>query len=73
MSEDRLWRWTGSTWEPARSGSSGSGSSGSLGIMIGVLAGILVLMAAITVAVIYFAGPAISNVFSNLVTTPSSP
>jgi hypothetical protein len=41
--------------------------------MIGVLAGILVFMAAITVAVIYFVGPDISNVFSNLVTTPSSP
>ena len=73
ISEDRLWRWTGSTWEPARPGGSASTSGGTVWIVIGVLVGVVILVGAIAAAVLYFAGPDISNVFSNLVTTPSSP
>jgi hypothetical protein len=73
MSEDRLWRWTGSTWEPARPGSSGPGSGGTLWIVIAVLVGIVILAGVIAALILYFAGPQISNVFSNLVMSPSSP
>jgi hypothetical protein len=41
--------------------------------MIAVIAGIVILVAVAAFAVIYYAGPDVSNVFSNLVTGPSSP
>ena len=73
MSEDRLWRWTGSTWEPARPGGSASSSGGTLWVVIGAVVVVVILVGVIAAAVLYFAGPDISNVFSNLVTAPSSP
>jgi hypothetical protein len=73
MSEDRRWRWTGSTWEPARAGSSGSGFGGKLWIVIAVLVGIVIIVGVIAALILYFAGPQISNVFSNLVISPSNP
>ena len=73
MSEDRLWRWTGSTWEPAPPGDFASGSGGTLWIVIAVLVGIVILVGVIAAVLLYFAGPQIANVFSNLVATPRSP
>src|ERR1700676_4634392 len=76
MSEDRLWRWTGSTWEPARTSGSaapGSPSGGTFWIAVGGRVAIVILVGVLAAAILYFAGPQISNVFSNLVTTPSSP
>jgi hypothetical protein len=73
-SQDRLWRWTGQSWEPARgSAASGSGAGSALGLIVGMAVGIIVLVAAIALAIIYFAGPQISNVFSNIVGAPTTP
>jgi hypothetical protein len=73
LSQDRLWRWTGSTWEAARPGGAPGSGGGSLGIIVAAVVGVVLLVAVTAVAVIYFAGPQISNVFSNLVTASSSP
>ncbi|MHB8612446.1 MAG: hypothetical protein ACYDAL_08465 [Candidatus Dormibacteraceae bacterium] len=73
MSDDRLWRWTGSTWEAARPGGSASGSGGTPGIVIAALVGFVILVGVIAAAVLYFAGAQIVDAFSNLVVTPSSP
>jgi hypothetical protein len=76
-SQDRLWRWTGQAWEPTARPSpvpgSGSGAGGAAGIVVGMVLGTIVLVGLMALAIIYFAGPQISNVFSNLVGTPNSP
>jgi len=73
-SQDRLWRWTGQSWEPARgSATGGSGGGSALGLILGLTVGVVILVAAIVVAVIYFAGPQISNIYSNLTVTPTTP
>jgi hypothetical protein len=72
FSEDRLWRWTGQSWEPARqSGAAGGGNA--LALIVGMAVGLVVLVAVMAVAVIYYAGPQISNVFSNVLGAPTPP
>jgi hypothetical protein len=75
-SQDQLWRWTGQAWEPAQPSAapgSGSGAGGAVGIVVGMVLGTILLVGLMALAIIYFAGPQISNVFSNLLGTPNSP
>ncbi len=69
LSQDRLWRWNGQAWEPARLGApprSGGGAGTAIGITVAVFAGVLVLVALITIVILYTMGNQISNVFSNV-------
>ncbi len=69
LSQDRLWRWNGQAWEPARlsvAPRSGGGAGAAIGITVAVFAGVLVLVALITVVILYTMGSQITNVFSNV-------
>jgi hypothetical protein len=73
-SQDRLWRWTGQSWEPARqSGAAASGGGSPLRLIVGLGVAVVIMVAVMAVAVIYFAGPQISSELSNLVATPTTP
>ena len=70
LSPDGRWRWDGRTWVPAAAHGQAQGSGGRAGlaVLIGVLAfaGILVVVSAITVLVLFTMGNQITNVLSNV-------
>lgn len=69
LSQDRLWRWNGQAWEPARlstAPASGVGAGTAIWITVAVFAGVLVLVAALTVVILFTMGNQITNVFSNV-------
>ena len=74
-SQDRLWRWNGQTWVPAQAAPppSKGGSGLAIGLIVGGFVLVLVVVAAIVVGLLYFAGPQISNVFSNVAAALGSP
>ena len=78
MSPDGLWRWDGRAWLPARpmpQPAAGGGGTTAVLVTCLVVAGVLVLVVAITFVVLYTMGTQITNVFSNVAaalgTTPS--
>jgi Flp pilus assembly pilin Flp len=76
-SQDRLWHWNGQAWEPARptspARSSGAGVGAAIGITVAIFAGIVVLVSAVVVVILYTMGDQIANVFSNVVAALASP
>jgi len=72
MSPDRLWRWTGQSWVPARPGGSNSTAGMAAGVTVAVFAGVLVLATLLTVVVLLTMSGQISNVFSNVVAALTS-
>ncbi len=74
-SQDRLWRWNGQTWVPAQAAPAQSrgGTGAVIGLVVGGFMLVLVVVAAIVVGLLYFAGPQISNVFSNVAAALGSP
>lgn len=75
VSPDRLWRWNGHAWEPAApaSAAKGSGVGLAIGLTVAMFAGVLVLVAIITVVILLTMGGQIANVFSNVVGALNSP
>jgi Flp pilus assembly pilin Flp len=76
ISQDRLWRWNGQSWEPAHLTSSPSGRAGpgaAIGVTIAIFLGVIVLVAFITVVILYTMGGQIANVFSNVAAALNSP
>ena len=76
MSQDRLWRWNGQSWEPARPGTAPAGRGGAgaaIGITIAIFLGVVVLVSLVTVVILYTMGGQISNVFSNVAAALNSP
>jgi hypothetical protein len=70
VSEDRLWRWNGQAWEPAqpaRTGVARPGVGRAVGLTIALFAGVLLVVAVIFGAILYYTGPQITDVFSNVV------
>ena len=69
LSQDRLWRWNGQAWEPANltaAPRSGGGAGSAVVITVAIFVGVLVLVAGITLVIIYTMGNQITNVFSNV-------
>jgi hypothetical protein len=68
VSQDRLWRWNGSSWVPAAPPAPPKGASGAGIALILALSfvGVLVVVALITVLVLFTMGGQIANVFSNV-------
>jgi len=69
LSPDGLWRWNGQAWEPSQTAArpaQGSSAATVAGITIAAVVGVLVLVSAVTVAILYFMGNQIANVFSNV-------
>jgi hypothetical protein len=76
ISQDRLWRWNGQSWEPARPDATAAGRPGAgaaIGITIAIFLGVIVLVALITVVILYTMGGQISNVLSNVAAALNSP
>ena len=76
ISQDRLWRWNGQSWEPAHLASSPAGRAGAgaaIGVTIAIFLGVIVLVALITVVILYTMGGQITNVFSNVAAALNSP
>jgi Flp pilus assembly pilin Flp len=76
ISHDRLWRWNGQSWEPAHLASSPAGRAGAgaaIGVTIAIFLGVIVLVAFITVVILYTMGGQITNVFSNVAAALNSP
>ena len=76
ISQDRLWRWNGQSWEPAHLTSSPAGRAGAgaaIGVTIAIFLGVIVLVALITVVILYTMGGQITNVFSNAAAALNSP
>jgi Flp pilus assembly pilin Flp len=75
VSQDKLWRWNGQSWEPARpvgpAGREGAGAA--IGITLAIFFGVIVLVSLVTVVILYSMGGQISNVFSNVAAALSSP
>ena len=67
ISDDRRWRWDGRAWVPAQAQPQ-RGSRAGLAVLITVLAfgGVLFLVSAVTVLILYTMGNQIANVFSNV-------
>ena len=76
LSQDRLWRWNGQSWEPSRltaTPAAGGGAGAAIWITVAVFAGVLVLVAAVTVVVLATMGNQIANVFSNVAAALTGP
>jgi Flp pilus assembly pilin Flp len=72
VSPDGRWLWDGRGWVPAGparlpQGRAGGGAGMAVIITIAAFGGILVLVALVTLAILYTMGSQISNVFSNVV------
>jgi Flp pilus assembly pilin Flp len=72
ISPDGRWRWNGTGWLPAQPAQAyaqprrGGGVSTAVIITIAAFGGVLVLVALVTIAVLYTMGGQIANVFSNV-------
>src|ERR1700693_571105 len=78
LSPDRLWRWNGQAWEPARltampAPGRGPGAGAAIGITVAIFAGIVVLVSIVVIVVLLTMGNQIANVFSNVVAALGTP
>ena len=76
LSPDRLWRWNGQSWEPSRLAAaprSGGGTAAAVWITVAVFVGVLVLVAGLTVVILYTMGDQIANVFWNVTAALNGP
>jgi len=73
ISPDGRWRWNGTGWQPAQPAQPyaqprrGGGAATAVIITIAAFGGVLVLVALVTIAILFTMGNQIANVFSNVV------